>query len=120
MAAAGLLSAPGTTLFAELGAGKGWLSAALHALRGAQQLLLLDNAASLLNKVSASVRACVRVCVCACVRACVRVCVCVCAFVCECVSVRVCVRACVCHLLALSHASFPPPTHTQHIPHTPG
>lgn len=53
MAVLGLLASPADTVFVELAAGKGWLSAWLAGQAGARRLLLLDRSAGLKNKVRA-------------------------------------------------------------------
>lgn len=52
MDAAGLLSDPQNSIFVELGAGKGFLSAWLHQVCGAQELILLDRQGNFIKKVT--------------------------------------------------------------------
>lgn len=52
MAAAGLLQQPSSTVFMELGAGKGWLTALLHMLTpDSKEFVLLDKVGNFHNKV---------------------------------------------------------------------
>lgn len=51
MQAAGLLRQPSSTVFLELGAGKGFLSAWLHQVCNAQDVILLDRMGNFAKKV---------------------------------------------------------------------
>eukprot|EP00878_Enallax_costatus_P030758 GHUV01033544.1.p1 GENE.GHUV01033544.1~~GHUV01033544.1.p1 ORF type:complete len:214 (+),score=75.18 GHUV01033544.1:1014-1655(+) len=51
MEAAGLLSDPQDSIFVELGAGKGFLSAWVHQMCGARELILLDRQGNFIKKV---------------------------------------------------------------------
>jgi hypothetical protein len=52
MAAVGLLQQPSSTVFMELGAGKGWLTAWLHMLTpDSKEFVLLDKVGNFHNKV---------------------------------------------------------------------
>lgn len=51
MKRAGLLTSPDSTVFVELGAGKGWLTAWLAITTGATQLVLLDRQPNFQRKV---------------------------------------------------------------------
>jgi protein-L-isoaspartate O-methyltransferase len=56
MAAAGLLQP--SSVFVELGAGKGFLSAWLHQVCGAEDVILLDRLGNFAKKVSAGLKYC--------------------------------------------------------------